>query len=77
MTNIDAISRWATEHDAPTKTLFMEGGRAFSPNIIAEEVETGTELGMSLFIGMTAYLEGEIVESTRQSALRIADRGQA
>ncbi len=77
MTNIDAISRWATEHDAPTEVLFTEGGRAFSPTIIAKEAESGTELGMSLFIGMTAYLERTIVDSTRQNASRIAERGQA
>ncbi len=77
MTNIDAISRWAKEHAAPTDTLFTEGGRAFSPTIIAKEVESGTELGMGLFIGMTAYLERTIVDPTRQSVIRIAERGQA
>lgn len=77
MTNVDAISRWAEEHPAPAAVLFTAGERAFSPTIIATEAELGTELGMSLFIGMTPYLERTIVDPTRHNLLRIADRGQA
>lgn len=67
--NTDPIDRWVEGYSAPDKPLFSDGGRTFTPRIIAEEFRTESDLGRGLFFGIAKYIQEGTEDGIRKTMI--------